>query len=208
MVNLTLPCNNKQYNFNFDITNFPFLSSNIPFLLAYGVFISQLIGYAWTCPSGSYECFILRVGNFPVNYSNRDTSWNTWNRHSDNFCGRYGDLIKQYEVSFSETFNDILQLDQLQWLLIWSDFSPFLWFSYRAWPLPNCQWFPWSICKGCGMPAGNAYPSGTWFCPFLGLAYAAIVETSFLKLAVTFPTFHLGYPLVLSQFCFNNISTI
>ena len=22
------------------------------------------------------------------------------------------------------------------------------------------EWFPWSICNGCGMPAGNAYPSG------------------------------------------------
>ena len=25
---------------------------------------------------------------------------------------------------------------------------------------PNYEWFPWSICNGCGMPAGNAYPSG------------------------------------------------
>ena len=22
------------------------------------------------------------------------------------------------------------------------------------------EWFPWSICNGCGMPAGNTYPSG------------------------------------------------
>ena len=22
------------------------------------------------------------------------------------------------------------------------------------------EWFPWSICNGCGMPAGNAYHSG------------------------------------------------
>ena len=22
------------------------------------------------------------------------------------------------------------------------------------------EWSPWSICNGCGMPAGNAYPSG------------------------------------------------
>ena len=52
----------KHDNFNFHITNFPFLSSNIPFSPAYGVFISQLIRYAWAC--SSYGCFILRVSQF------------------------------------------------------------------------------------------------------------------------------------------------
>ena len=47
------------YNFNFHITNFPFLSSNIPSSPAYGVFISQLIRYTRAC--SSYECFILRA---------------------------------------------------------------------------------------------------------------------------------------------------
>ena len=36
----------KRDDFNFHITNFPFLSSNIPSLQAYDVFISQLIWYA------------------------------------------------------------------------------------------------------------------------------------------------------------------
>ena len=48
----------KRDDFNFHITNFPFLSSNIPSSPAYGVFISQLIRYARAC--SSYECFILR----------------------------------------------------------------------------------------------------------------------------------------------------
>ena len=46
-------------DFNFQITNFPFLSSNIPSSLVYGVFISQLIRYARAC--SSYECIILRA---------------------------------------------------------------------------------------------------------------------------------------------------
>ena len=46
----------KRDDFNFHITNFPFLSSNIPSSPAYGVFISQLIRYARAC--SSYECFI------------------------------------------------------------------------------------------------------------------------------------------------------
>ena len=49
----------KRDDFNFHITNFPFLSSNKPTSPAYGVFISQLIRYARACLS--YVCFILRV---------------------------------------------------------------------------------------------------------------------------------------------------
>ena len=49
----------KRDDFNFHITNFPFLSSNIPSSPAYGVFISQLLRYARAC--SSYECFILRA---------------------------------------------------------------------------------------------------------------------------------------------------
>ena len=40
----------KRDDFNFHITNFPFLSSNIPSSPAYGVFISQLIRYAGVAP--------------------------------------------------------------------------------------------------------------------------------------------------------------
>ena len=49
----------KRDDFNFYITNFPFLSSNIPASPAYGVFISQLIRYARLF--SSYGCFILRA---------------------------------------------------------------------------------------------------------------------------------------------------
>ena len=56
-VNFTL--NDKRDDFNFHITNFPFLSSNIPTSPAYGVFISQLIRHARAC--SSYGCFILRA---------------------------------------------------------------------------------------------------------------------------------------------------
>ena len=49
----------KCDDFNFRITNFPFISSNISSSPVYGVFISQLIRYARVC--SSYECFILRA---------------------------------------------------------------------------------------------------------------------------------------------------
>ena len=47
----------KQNEFNFNISKFPFLSSNISPLPAYGVFISNLIRYARAC--SSYECFFF-----------------------------------------------------------------------------------------------------------------------------------------------------
>ena len=50
----------KRDNSNFNITNFPFLSSNILASPAYDVFISQLLRYVRTC--SSYGCFILRAG--------------------------------------------------------------------------------------------------------------------------------------------------
>ena len=46
-------------DFNFHITTFPFMSSNIQSSPAYSVFISQIIRYARA--SSSYECFILRA---------------------------------------------------------------------------------------------------------------------------------------------------
>nr|ALK82329.1 copper/zinc superoxide dismutase [Pinctada fucata] len=50
----------KRDDFNSSITNFPFLSSNIPSSPAYGVFISQLIRYARA--STKYTDFVLRAG--------------------------------------------------------------------------------------------------------------------------------------------------
>ena len=58
------------------------------------------------------------------------------------------------------------------------------------------EWFPWSLCNGCGMPAGNAYPSGHLVpSPIVGLACAPIVETRFLKLAMSLLDFSPRIPL-------------
>ena len=147
----------KRDDFNFHITNFPFMSSNIPSTPAYGVFISQLIRYARTC--SSYECFILSARRLSSKLLKQGYLMECLKSLLRTFHGRYGDLIQQYEVSLSPMLNDILILDQ-QWLTNRSDFPPISWPWYRAWPSPNYEWFLWSICNGCGMPAGNAYPSG------------------------------------------------
>ena len=69
----------KRDDFNFHITNFPFLNSNIPSSPPpYCVFISQLIRYARAC--SSYECFILRAIRLCNKLLGRDMSRNVWNR--------------------------------------------------------------------------------------------------------------------------------
>ena len=67
---------------------------------------------------------------------------------------------------------------------------------YRLWPLPNYEWFPWIICNGCDMPAGNAFPSGHLVpSPILGLACRPIVETRFLELAMSLLNFSPRIPI-------------
>ena len=103
----------KRDDFNFHITNFRFLSSNIPSTPAYGVFISQLIRYARAC--SSYECFILRAARLPFKLLRQGYVMERLKSSLRKFYGRYGDLIKHYEVSLSQMLHDILGHDHIQW---------------------------------------------------------------------------------------------
>ena len=102
----------KRDDFNFHITNFPFLSSNIPSSPAYDVFISQLIRYARAC--SSYECFILRAARLSSKLLRQGYVMERLKSSLRKFYGRYGDLIKHYEVSLSQMFHDILGHDHIQ----------------------------------------------------------------------------------------------
>ena len=103
----------KRGDLNFHITNFPFLSSNIPSSPAYGVFISQLIRYARAC--SSYECFILRAARLSSKVLGQGYVRERLKSSLRKFYGRYGDLIKHYEVPLSQMLHDILGLGHLQW---------------------------------------------------------------------------------------------
>ena len=102
----------KRDDFNFHITNFPFLSSNIPSSPAYGVFISQLIRYARAC--SSYECFILRAMRLSNKLFGQGYVKERLKSSLRKFYGRYGDLTKQYEVPLSRMLHDILDDDHIQ----------------------------------------------------------------------------------------------
>ena len=96
----------KRDDFNFLITNFPFLSSNIPTSPAYGIFISQLIRYARAC--SSYGCFILRATRLSNKLLEQGYVKERLKSSLRKFYGRYGDLIKHYGVSLSQVLSDIL----------------------------------------------------------------------------------------------------
>ena len=96
----------------FHVTNFPFLSSNIPSSPAYGVFISQLIRYARAC--SSYECFILRAMRLSNKLLGQGYVKERLKSSLRKFYGRYGDHTKQYEVPLSRILHDILDDDHIQ----------------------------------------------------------------------------------------------
>ena len=102
----------KRDDFNFHITNFPFLSSNIPSSPAYGVFISQLIRYARAC--SSYECFILRAMRLSNKLLGQGYVKERLKSSLRKFYGLYGDLTKQYEVPLSRMLHEILDDDHIQ----------------------------------------------------------------------------------------------
>ena len=102
----------KRDDFNFYITISPFLSSNIPSSPAYGVFISQLIRYARAF--SSYECFILRAARLSSKLLGQGYVMERLKSSLRKFYGRYGDLIKYNDVSFSQMLHDILGHDHVQ----------------------------------------------------------------------------------------------
>ena len=177
MVNLTLPfTTNKMILIS---TSQTFRSCEVIFNLRWPIaFLFQNL-YDTSGIAPRMNVVFLGPGDFPVSYSNKDTFLERLKSSFGKFNGRYGDVIQQYEVSLSRTVIDILTLHQ-QWLPIRSAFPSISGPWYQAWPSPKYWWFPWSICKGLGMLAGNAYSS--WHIvptPFLGFPCAPIVETIF-----------------------------
>ena len=83
----------KRDDFNFHITNFPFLNSNKPASPAYGVSISQLMRYVRIC--SSYGCFILRATRVSNKLFEQGYVKERLKSSLKKFYGRYGDLIKQ-----------------------------------------------------------------------------------------------------------------
>ncbi|KAK3083072.1 hypothetical protein FSP39_013191 [Pinctada imbricata] len=89
----------KRDDFNFSVTNFPFLSSNIPSSPANGVFISQLIRYARA--STKYTDFVLRARRLSDKLLSQGYVCDRLTSSLRKFYGRYGELVIHYDVPLS-----------------------------------------------------------------------------------------------------------
>ena len=167
----------KRDDFNFHITNFPFLSSNIPSSPAYGVFILQLFRYSRAC--SSYECFILRVVRLSNKLHGQGYVKERLKSSLRKFYGRCGDLTKQYEGPLSRMLHDVLDdyhiiivtpsIDQtLHQFLTIIDLDLNTEFEF----LPSCARFPYkTFATGAACQQRTLTPLDTCSCNTYGLAY-------------------------------------
>ena len=141
-------------------------------------------------------------GDFPVSFSNRDTPWNAWNRHSWSLMVDTRILFSNMESPSKRMLNNILTLDQ-QWFANRLDISPF-------YDLDTSLTF--TELKMVSME----YSQRVWHASRERLAFrtpgsvplfacALIVEARFLELAMSLLDFLFEYPLVLSRFCFTMV---
>ena len=71
--------------------------------------------YGMPGPCSSYGCFILRATRLFNKLLEQGYVKERLKSSLRKFYGRYGDLIKQYEISLSQMLNDILWPDHIQW---------------------------------------------------------------------------------------------
>ena len=179
----------KRDDFDYHITNFPFLSSNTPSSPAFGVFISQLSRYARAC--SSYVCFIRKAVRLSNKFLRQGYVSERLKSSLRKFFGRYGDLTKQYEVPLSQIKHDILddKHKQCQPPLIrhYTNFWPLLIWTL----LPNLtfylivQGFHRIYVTGAACQQRTLTPPDTWSCPTLGLSCVLISRPISLELVLS-----------------------
>ena len=94
----------KRDDFNFKIINFPNMCSNIPASPAYGVYISQLIRYAWA--SSNYSDFLKRRPHLRNRLLDQGYKKIRLIRSLKKFIFRYQDLVEIYSVSTETIISD------------------------------------------------------------------------------------------------------
>ena len=97
-------------------------------------------------------------GEFPVSFSNRDTSWNAWNHHSGRFWStrRFYSAIWSFPLTNVKWHSDPWPTMTSKPIRLSTNFMTLI----PSLTSPNYEWFPRSICNGFAMPSWNAYPSG------------------------------------------------
>ena len=99
---------NKKDDFNFPIVNFPFICSNIPAALAYGVYISQMIRYSRAC--GSYKDVLDRGLLLTRKLLNQGFLLVKLKSSLREFYGRHHNLVDRYGISVSKMTTDMFHM--------------------------------------------------------------------------------------------------
>jgi hypothetical protein len=95
-------------NFNFSITNFPFICSNIPAAPGYGVYKYILIRYFRVC--GSYQDFLDRGLLLTRKLLNQGFLLVKLKSSLRKFYGHHHDLVDRYGISVSQMTKDMFHL--------------------------------------------------------------------------------------------------
>ena len=105
------------------------------------------------------------------------------------FYGRYGDLIKQYEVSLSQMLNDICDLTIYNDNPSWSDFVPNSTFYFIL------SGFHRTFATGVACRQGTLPPPDTWSRPFWTCICSTCWDQSISELVVILPDYALRISL-------------
>ena len=100
----------KLDDFNFSIVNFPYLCSNIPASPAYGVYISQLIRYAWAC--STYDQFFVRGSLLTIKLMSQGFQLSHLQAALGKLCGHYNDVICPYNLSLDRMLSDMFHTNR------------------------------------------------------------------------------------------------
>ena len=128
----------------------------------------------------SYGCFILRATRLSNELLEQGYIKERLKSSLRKFYGRYGDLIKQYEVSLSQMLNDILWPEHIQ----------------RKSPTDQTLYRTRTFATGVVCRQGTLTPPDTWPRPFGTCICSTCWDQSFSELVVILPDYALRISLV------------
>jgi hypothetical protein len=92
------------------IVNFPYLFSDFPASLAYGVYISQLILYARACVT--YDQFLIQGSLLTNKLMSQGFQQSCLQADFCKFSGRYNNLIYPYNLSLGHMLSDMFHTNR------------------------------------------------------------------------------------------------
>ena len=96
----------KRDNFNFNIVNFPYLSSNIPSGPAYRVYISQLVHIGRICSTCNYTQFTWRHYKLTQRLIHQGFRYSTFCIVFRKFARKYTQVLEKYGSSIRKHIED------------------------------------------------------------------------------------------------------